>query len=212
MKTHSTMAVSRTPASSESVHRFLSGVGAGRFLGVALACGFLVGGGLVPGVAAAGEKVTLCHVPPGNPTNVQTLSVAPSAVQAHLKNHPGDYVGACIPAVSGCPCADNGDLIWSPAGNASAMVAYWVSLGLSSPWSCLADSTALQGTFIGNITGEFGPTPMTVSPAVTSGSCIGSNGAIPVNSTQAQACLQRINELAALLSPPVTCSTGGGIF
>ena len=144
MKTHSTTAVSRTPASSGSVHRFFSGVGTGRFLRLALACGFLVGGGLIPGMAAAGEKVTLCHVPPGNPTNVQTLTVAPSAVQAHLKNHPGDYVGACIPPVSGCPCADNGDLIWSPAGNDSAMVAYWVSLGLSSPWSCLARLSPIE--------------------------------------------------------------------
>jgi len=208
MKTQLLKAVSRTPAGFGPVHHLFRAVGAGRFLGVVLCYSILLVVGLAPGMASAGgEKVTLCHVPPGNPTNVQTLTVAPSAVQAHLKNHPGDYLGSCIPSVSGCPCADNGDLIWSPAGNASAMVASWVSNGLSPPWSCVVDTTALQGTFAGYIAGEFGPTLLTVSPAVTAGSCIGTNGAIPVTSTQAQACLQRIVELAALLSPPVTCES-----
>ena len=39
------------------------------------------------------EKVLICHIPPGNPGNSQTLSVAPSAVPAHLAH--GDSLGAC---------------------------------------------------------------------------------------------------------------------
>jgi len=38
-------------------------------------------------------KVLLCHIPPGNNPNKQTLCISPSAVQAHL-NH-GCYVGPC---------------------------------------------------------------------------------------------------------------------
>ena len=41
------------------------------------------------------KKVVLCHVPPGNPGNPQTLCIAPSAVPAHLGNHPGDCLGPC---------------------------------------------------------------------------------------------------------------------
>ncbi|MFM7218501.1 MAG: T9SS type A sorting domain-containing protein, partial [Bacteroidota bacterium] len=41
------------------------------------------------------KKVVLCHVPPGNPGNPQTLCIAPSAVPAHLSLHPGDCLGPC---------------------------------------------------------------------------------------------------------------------
>ncbi len=38
-------------------------------------------------------KVTICHIPPGNPNNKQTLSINESALQAHI-NH-GDVLGSC---------------------------------------------------------------------------------------------------------------------
>src|SRR5438270_10079537 len=41
------------------------------------------------------DKCTICHVPPGNPPNAHTLVVGCSAVQAHLRNHPGDCIGPC---------------------------------------------------------------------------------------------------------------------
>jgi hypothetical protein len=41
------------------------------------------------------DKIILCHVPPGNPGNPQTICVSPSAIPAHLANHPGDCVGPC---------------------------------------------------------------------------------------------------------------------
>lgn len=40
-------------------------------------------------------KVYLCHVPSGNPTNTQTLSISTSAVATHLTGHAGDKLGAC---------------------------------------------------------------------------------------------------------------------
>lgn len=40
-----------------------------------------------------GEAVTICHIPPANPSNVQTITVGAAAVNAHL-NH-GDTLGEC---------------------------------------------------------------------------------------------------------------------
>lgn len=40
-----------------------------------------------------GAKVTICHIPPGNPSNAQTITVGAAAVNAHL-NH-GDTLGEC---------------------------------------------------------------------------------------------------------------------
>jgi hypothetical protein len=40
------------------------------------------------------KKVTICHIPPGNPENRQTITVDESAVQAHLKH--GDTLGPCV--------------------------------------------------------------------------------------------------------------------
>lgn len=39
------------------------------------------------------RKVKICHYPPGNPTNAQTLSVSVSALLAHLAH--GDVIGEC---------------------------------------------------------------------------------------------------------------------
>jgi hypothetical protein len=45
------------------------------------------------GSAAPSDKVTICHIPPGNPRNAHTIVVAESAVPAHLAH--GDSLGAC---------------------------------------------------------------------------------------------------------------------
>ena len=42
-------------------------------------------------------KVTICHVPPGNPGNAHTISVSPNAVDAHLRH--GDHCGECSVAM-----------------------------------------------------------------------------------------------------------------
>ena len=44
-------------------------------------------------------KVTICHVPPGNPDNAHTISVGPNAANAHLAH--GDSSVSC--ASSTCP-------------------------------------------------------------------------------------------------------------
>ncbi len=40
------------------------------------------------------DKVLLCHIPPGNKLNPQTIVVGKSALPAHLKH--GDYLGQCL--------------------------------------------------------------------------------------------------------------------
>src|SRR5215208_5527325 len=42
-----------------------------------------------------GNKVTICHVPPGNPANAHTIRVGPKAAERHLSQHPGDTEGRC---------------------------------------------------------------------------------------------------------------------
>jgi hypothetical protein len=41
-------------------------------------------------------KVTICHIPPGNPANRHEITVGEPAVAAHIRDH-GDYVGPCQP-------------------------------------------------------------------------------------------------------------------
>lgn len=45
-----------------------------------------------------GKKVTICHIPPGNPSNAHTISVGASALDAHLAH--GDTEGECTTTTS----------------------------------------------------------------------------------------------------------------
>ncbi|MCL4868637.1 MAG: FecR domain-containing protein [Anaerolineae bacterium] len=45
------------------------------------------------------QLVTICHIPPGNPNNPQTIQVAQSALQAHLDH--GDSLGSCPSSTPG---------------------------------------------------------------------------------------------------------------
>lgn len=49
----------------------------------------------------AGSKVEICHTPPGNPQQTETITVGENSVPAH-KSH-GDKVGSCFQ--SQCPCS-----------------------------------------------------------------------------------------------------------
>ncbi len=44
------------------------------------------------------NKVTICHIPPGNPENAHTITVGESAVLAHVAQH-GDTIGPCSSGV-----------------------------------------------------------------------------------------------------------------
>lgn len=59
---------------------------------VALAC-TVAGFGAALAMGGGDHKVTICHVPPGNPGNAHTIEVDKHAVPAHLEH--GDTLGAC---------------------------------------------------------------------------------------------------------------------
>jgi len=43
--------------------------------------------------ASSQDRVTICHIPPGNPANAHSITVGSAAVPAHLAH--GDTEGAC---------------------------------------------------------------------------------------------------------------------
>ncbi len=53
-----------------------------------------VGGG------CGSQQVTICHIPPGNPENAQTLTVSINAWNGHMNNngghHNGCHLGECV--------------------------------------------------------------------------------------------------------------------
>lgn len=56
-------------------------------------CCIGVAGFYAAGAIAAGAKVDVCHIPPGNPDNAHTITISENAVSTHLDH--GDSVGAC---------------------------------------------------------------------------------------------------------------------
>jgi hypothetical protein len=50
-----------------------------------------------PASAGGVPKVTICHIPPGNPENAHEITVGAPAVPAHLAH--GDLVGSCTPPI-----------------------------------------------------------------------------------------------------------------
>ncbi len=52
------------------------------------------------------DKVTICHIPSSNPGNAHTISVAKSAVKAHMDH--GDYKGQCPSKNSGTKGSSSG--------------------------------------------------------------------------------------------------------
>lgn len=64
--------------------------------------------GLVPQDVAAGDlKVTICHIPPGNPENVQVIEVSESAAQKHIARH-GDSIFGSVELCDGLDNDCNG--------------------------------------------------------------------------------------------------------
>ena len=61
----------------------------------------------VAAAQSADGKVTICHIPPGNPANAHEITVGEPAVRAHVEQH-GDRVGGCCVQV-GEPCKTNSD-------------------------------------------------------------------------------------------------------
>ena len=52
-------------------------------------------------ICGNGKKIIVCHIPPGNPDNPQTICVSPAALPAHLAH--GSCVGPCFTPVMSSP-------------------------------------------------------------------------------------------------------------
>jgi hypothetical protein len=50
------------------------------------------------------EKVTICHIPPGNPANAHSITIGAPGVPAHLAH--GDSLGECAPVAPVPRCGD----------------------------------------------------------------------------------------------------------
>lgn len=79
---------------------FISGRSGKRMLVATVVLGLLVFFTGAYNVALAGNKVTICHVPKGNPDNAHTITISENALKAHLGDneeglHGGDYYGRC---------------------------------------------------------------------------------------------------------------------
>ena len=55
---------------------------------------------------ARAAKVTICHFPPGNPSNAHTITVSANALTAHLAH--GDILGECLLRLLGVNSNDDG--------------------------------------------------------------------------------------------------------
>ena len=62
------------------------------FLGLLVCIGLFAIVGTENSVAKP-DKVTICHIPPGNPDNAHDITVSMNAVPAHLAH--GDILGGC---------------------------------------------------------------------------------------------------------------------
>lgn len=101
-------------------------------------------------------KVRICHVPPGNPGNAQSLTVSVNALNGHFNNnqlHDDDYFGTC-----GGDCAD-----WAPAVAPTT---------LAEAQACEQDTNGVlveQVTLTDTVIFREGETPSTSSTARDSG-------------------------------------------
>jgi hypothetical protein len=63
------------------------------------------------------EKVTICHVPPGNPANAHTLVVSVSGWENGHSHHKGDHLGPCEgESDGGVPSSEDGGTSQPDAG------------------------------------------------------------------------------------------------
>ena len=61
-------------------------------------------------LAIAGEKVEICHSPPGTPGIMQTIAIDEKAVFSHLRH--GDRRGPCCDPATGCVTDTTGETVY----------------------------------------------------------------------------------------------------
>ncbi len=57
------------------------------------------------------QKITICHIPPGNPANAHSITISINALEAHRAH--GDFVGPCNGTPPPPPPPPTGDGDWA---------------------------------------------------------------------------------------------------
>jgi hypothetical protein len=139
---------------------------------------------LALGSPAWAAKVTVCHVPPGNPANSHAISISENAVQTHL-NH-GDFLGEC------CPCWEVSELQSVTAENQFGLSC--VSDGFFTVIQNVPGSTPdVEGGFFAATDGQFGVCETRDLPP----------NFLPITPQQAENCQQQIRARCAAIGTPI---------
>src|SRR5262245_11774812 len=93
-----------------------------------------------PVLAGANDRVEICHRPPDNPQNVQTITVGANALAAHLAH--GDFPGPCETncTLQGTSICDDDNLCTSDSCNPSTGACIHVAVNCNDTNSCTNDS------------------------------------------------------------------------
>src|SRR5438128_1928266 len=83
-----------------------------RFPIISFAALISIAGGTAIFAGGGQQKVQVCHRPPGNPSNYQTITIGVPALPAHLAH--GDFAGACLDLCA--MLCDDGDLCTTDSG------------------------------------------------------------------------------------------------
>ena len=107
------------------------------------------------------KKITICHVPQGNPQNAQTLEIACDGQNGH-KNHAQDYCGPCqgVAAATPTPATCPERNFTAPAVTHGVSVADDL-FALSQPLSFTVVSPSMTGANIFNVTAASSGSPGT---------------------------------------------------
>lgn len=81
------------------------------------------------------EDLVICHSPPGNPGNKETITINESAWPAHRDNH-GDTLGPCPAVASSSAASSQNSSINSSLSAAASSVASGGGAGSSAPATC----------------------------------------------------------------------------
>ena len=111
-------------------------------------------------------ETALCHAPPGNPNNVQTLVVSDSAVSNHLGH--GDAVGECVSINPWEPFAHGDDTVTEIVTNLTNNVLHEFRISAINFIGTGVSSSVVTATpVVGSVTVPDAPTGLTAIPGST---------------------------------------------
>ncbi|MBW8049771.1 MAG: DUF4476 domain-containing protein [Cytophagales bacterium] len=140
-------------------------------------CHHCTSAGTTTGGDVAGNKVTICHIPPGNPSMAHTLSISRNALESHLAH--GDYVGSCGKPATGVNPAFGGTISTTITTTTTEETApphehVYVLPGYNGPVGCPLPMTDNDFRNAKNsiASKSFSDSKLTIARQVTSSNCL----------------------------------------